>query len=83
MKAVIEDDFWKGRTVVFSTNNLGMLRFVDRVIFIQDFEIIHFCSPTEIKNTPEYGEISLKKEEEKIEVIFLLKNRKILKFKKN
>lgn len=68
MTSVRKDEFWKDRTFVFSTNNLGMLKYADRVIFMSSGEIIHFCSPKEIKSTLEYSQISLKEEKEKIQV---------------
>lgn len=69
---ITTDQYWNQRTFVFSTNNLGMLKFVDRVIFIENGRILYFDTPEKVKLSPEYRAITIdeiiEEEEEESEV---------------
>lgn len=64
MNSIKNDEFWSNRTFIISTNKLGLLKYLDRVIFIQDGEIIAFDTPQKITLLQEYAEIALGFEEE-------------------
>lgn len=73
LKNIKEDPHWDGKTVIFSTNNLGLLKYVDRVILVSDGKISQFDSPDVVKSTPEYLEITIGDEEEiESDVIFFI-----------
>lgn len=48
IKAFVEDEFWKRRTVIVSVTSLQLLGYFDRVIFMDEGRIIHFDSPENI-----------------------------------
>lgn len=67
MENIVNDPFWNTQTFVISSNNLKMMKYFDKIIFIENGKIIHFKSPNEIKKEQEFKEISLKVEKEEEE----------------
>lgn len=59
MSGIVGDPELKLKTFLIATNNLKLMKYFDKVIFIEDGEILRFMSPTNIKSTSEFKEISL------------------------
>lgn len=71
MRTITEEELWKNRTFLISTNNFALLHYFDKVIFIDNGKIIHFATPDEIKASEEFKQISIEEEEvEHNEVIY-------------
>lgn len=66
MKTIVNDKFWNERTFVISTNNLGTLKYFDRVIFLEEGKVLYFDTPEKIRLTPEFASISLEMEEQDV-----------------
>lgn len=73
-REITSGEHWKEKTIIFSTNNLRMLKFVTKVIFIENGRILYYESPESIKTRQEFLQISLDKETKEKKV------KKILKF---
>lgn len=89
MNIINSDEFWNKRTFLITSNNLKLMKYFDKVIFMENGKVVHFKKPAEMRKEPHFKEISLEIEEEttskivEIILIFLrkrnpLQNRSIL-----
>lgn len=71
MESIKNDDFWNKRTFVMSTNNLGLLKYADRVIFMENGKIVAIDTPEKIIKLKEYSDIALEEEEhENVKILY-------------
>lgn len=71
MESIKNDDFWNKRTFVMSTNNLGLLKYADRVIFMENGKIVAIDTPEKIIKLKEYSDIALEEEEhENVKIVY-------------
>ena len=65
MNTIREDDHYKERTFIFSTNNLKLVEFCDKVIFMEKGKIAFFGTPEQLKDTFEYKEMMISAQKER------------------
>lgn len=74
------DEELNKKTFIISTNNQGMLKFFDKVVLIDQGQIVHFDSFNKVKQTKEYLDIVGEAEEETEEEEPLEERKTIVRF---